>query len=464
MSFFDKLKSLGLFQPQGQGQQPQQNPYGLDPAMMRQAQMQSLGSIGSQIMALSQQMTPDQRARMMANADFSGGMQRNLYNAAQMKLMGDAGRRKEEEQAKAQQAQARIAEMIRQMPDGQTKKAAMFFLEAGDLAKAGEVIFTQKRQYNAATGGYDTVDAFGAPVGVAAPVAPGTPLSGGVDTIQTAPLPVMQPPGANQSVPIPAPDAGTSVMPSQPVDQVTTNWRRLTGDPTLTPQEARMIMEAAAAAGNTDAGLKVYRDIQKQKLDASTKDEDQATTALNQDRGAAEKIKSDFDASVKEKVKVVEAAQIAENIALDPSRSPAEKLTVLYRFITTLDPAGSVREGDTDLAQGLQSVLGRVAGYMETAASGGLITDQQMYDIVRAMGRLGTDARSRIEAKKIEALGLSESRKVPRDFVFGQMPRGPAMYPQPPIGYRVPVEARPSSGRVDLPPMPAPRLLRVEED
>jgi hypothetical protein len=144
MSFFDTLKNLGLFQPQGgqgQPQQPQQNPYGLDPAMMRQAQMQSLGNIGGQIMALSQQMTPAQRASMMSRADWTGGMQNNLYNAAQMKLMGDAGRRKEQESERMQAAQMQLGEALKGMPDSQEKRAALFFIQAGDLNKAAELVY-----------------------------------------------------------------------------------------------------------------------------------------------------------------------------------------------------------------------------------------------------------------------------------------------------------------------------------
>jgi hypothetical protein len=90
MSFFDTLKNLGLWQPQQGAEQP--NPYGLDPAVMSQARMSALGNIGGQLLAMSQQMTPDQRARMMANADWTGGYQGNVMDAAKMQMLGQRRR------------------------------------------------------------------------------------------------------------------------------------------------------------------------------------------------------------------------------------------------------------------------------------------------------------------------------------------------------------------------------------
>ena len=146
MSFLDTLKSLGLWQ-QGQPQ-PQQNPYGLDPQMMQQARMQALGNIGGQILAMSQQMTPDQRARMMGQADWTGGYQNSLYNAAQMKLMGDAQRRKAAESERDQAAREWLMQKIAGMPDGRTKQNAMIYVQLGDLAKAAEQITAGAPQPN----------------------------------------------------------------------------------------------------------------------------------------------------------------------------------------------------------------------------------------------------------------------------------------------------------------------------
>lgn len=140
MSFLDTLKSLGLWQGQGQPQQMQANSYGLDQAAMRQAGLAALGNIGGQIMALSQQMTPDQRARMMAGADWTGGLQGNLYNAAQMKLMGDANARKQQEADATQQARVWLAEKIKGMPAGPKRDGAMVYYQMGDLNRAAQLI------------------------------------------------------------------------------------------------------------------------------------------------------------------------------------------------------------------------------------------------------------------------------------------------------------------------------------
>lgn len=133
MSFLDTLKNLGLWQPQ-QAEQP--NPYGLDPAIMQQARMSALGNIGGQLLAMSQQMTPDQRARMMANADWTGGYQGNLMNAAQMQLMGDSRRRKTEEDERGRAAREWLTQKIAGLPDGKQKQNAMIYLQLGDLQNA----------------------------------------------------------------------------------------------------------------------------------------------------------------------------------------------------------------------------------------------------------------------------------------------------------------------------------------
>jgi hypothetical protein len=146
MSFLDTLKNLGLWQqPQAQ-QQP--NPYGLSPEMVKQARMQALGNIGGQIMAMSAQMTPDQRARMMGQADWTGGMQSNLYNAAQMQLMGDAQRRKAAESERDRQAQAFVMQQINSMPNGPLKQKALIYAQLGDYAKAAEQLTPEVQKPN----------------------------------------------------------------------------------------------------------------------------------------------------------------------------------------------------------------------------------------------------------------------------------------------------------------------------
>lgn len=139
MSFFDTLKSMGLLnQQQGGGDQP--NPYGLDPAMMRQARMDALGNIGGQLMAISQQMTPDQRARLMANADWSGGYQNNLYNAAQMQLMGNAAKQKQAQSEQDAKAREYILGIIKQNPNDPRAKKAAIYAQLNDWGSAAKTL------------------------------------------------------------------------------------------------------------------------------------------------------------------------------------------------------------------------------------------------------------------------------------------------------------------------------------
>lgn len=138
MSFFDTLKSLQLFQGGGSVAQPG---YGLDPALARQAALSTIGNISGNLLALGQQMTPADRSRMIAGMDWTGDAQNNIYNAAQMQLMAGAQKRKSEEQARMEEARATLAQNIAQLPEGRERNAAMFFLEAGDMNKAAEIIF-----------------------------------------------------------------------------------------------------------------------------------------------------------------------------------------------------------------------------------------------------------------------------------------------------------------------------------
>jgi hypothetical protein len=139
MSFFDTLKQYGLW-PQQQGGQGQANPYGLDEGMMRQARMQSLSNLGSQIMAASVQQTPRQRADLMAGFDPTGGYQQNLYNAAQMKLLGDKQREAREGDERDRAAKAWMQQKIASMPDSLQKRNAMIYLQLGDVQKAAEML------------------------------------------------------------------------------------------------------------------------------------------------------------------------------------------------------------------------------------------------------------------------------------------------------------------------------------
>jgi hypothetical protein len=118
--------------------------------------------------------------------------------------------------------------------------------------------------------------------------------------------------------------------------------------------------------------------------------------------------------------------------------SGADKLLVLYRYVTTLDPAGSVREGDTDLAQQILSIQQQISAWYNVATNGGPVSDEAVLALAKTMGRLGTDARGSIERRRLETLGLADARRVPDGMVFGPTPRGGrGQYPEKPIGYSI---------------------------
>lgn len=436
MSFLDTLKSLGLWQQPQQGQ-PQQNPYGLDPEMVKQARMQALGNIGGQILAMSQQMTPDQRARMMAGADWTGGLQTNLYNAAQMKLMGDAAQRRQTETQRAEEARASIAEMIKKTPPGRVRDAAYYFFQAGDYGKAGELLFKQERRFNPYTAGYEVVDAFGSPINASATASP-QPGAGVPQQTAVAVPPASGGAPAPGPSPIPTPTS-TELVPGAggEVDATTQRWRALTRDPSLTPAEVQQMVMAAAAKGDPNAAMEVYRDLKKQRIEQSNTDETQTQTALNNTRNAAEKLRSDFDTSIKGYQTIITAAERGEQIASDPKMSPADKLAVLYEYIKTLDPLGAVRDSDVELAQSIQPAIGRLEQLYKSWTEGGTISNAAIQDIARTMGRLGTDARGRMGRKEIEVRRIAEARQVSPDMVFGKPQRG-RQGPPAPIGSRIP--------------------------
>jgi hypothetical protein len=139
MAFLDTLKQFGLW-PQQQGPSQQDNPYGLDEGMMRQARMQSLSNLGSQIMAASVRQTPAQRADLMAGFDMSGGYQDNLLSSAQMKIMGDKMRDAREEDQRDKAAKVWLEQKIGSMPDSMQKRNAMIYLQLGDVQKAAEML------------------------------------------------------------------------------------------------------------------------------------------------------------------------------------------------------------------------------------------------------------------------------------------------------------------------------------
>jgi hypothetical protein len=433
MSFFDTLKQFGLWPQQGgQGGQPQANPYGLDDGQMRQARMQSLSNLGSQIMAASVQQTPRQRADLMSGFDMSGGYQDNLYNAAQQKLMSAKMRAAQKEEDQAEKIRISLANRLKSLPPGQLRDAAMWFYESGDYAKAGEILFKRERVFDPMTGQDILVDAFQTPIG-APPLAAGggspVPASGG-GSVMPAPGGAPAPTG---QLSVPAAAGGVPAMPAiqEPVDQLTINYRALTKDPSLTPQEARVLAGQGSKKGMWDA----YQQILSQRQTAENAGRTADQTSLSNNRTAADALTDDFAATTKSYNTIIGAGQRAVQVAMDPSLGPAAKLTTLYQFMKALDPDGAVREGDVQMAQQMQAIKDQWLQWAEAQIrGGGPISQNMINDMAREMARLANDAKGRKEQKRIETVGIGRGRQIP-DAMFDPTLGSENQNMPVPIGY-----------------------------
>lgn len=445
MSFFDTLKSAGLWPQQGQGQ-PQDNPYGLDPAMMRQARMASLGNIGAQILAASMKQTAGQRANVMSNADWTGGYQQNLSNAAQMQGMAEKRQQDQVEQEQIQAAKKNIAGMIKQTPPGRLRDAAMFFFQTGDYAKAGELLWTQKQQFDPMSGQMISVDALGGSAGGASPAAGVPGLTGGSASAPS--------PGGSVASNIPPPASDGTV------DRLTRNWRQLMQDPTLTPIEVRVIASQGSQKGAYDKYAEIVKNRQTQaNTDTSTaaaaKSAEQ--TGLNQDRSAAEGLTKDFDAATKSYDTIIQngqlAAQVAGQLQSVGKISAADKLATLYQFMKTLDPEGAVRDGDVAMAQSIQSYLAQWGTTISSAVNGGgNISDDVFLEMARSMARMANEASGRKETRRVQMIRMADGRQIPRDMVVAPPLTRAANMPPKPIGMNIPRNAAADDRPLPLPP------------
>jgi hypothetical protein len=398
MSFFDTLKNLGLWQPQQGADQP--NPYGLDPAVMSQARMSALGNIGGQLLAMSQQMTPDQRARMMANADWTGGYQGSVMDAAKMQMLGQAQKDKALERERMENARRMIADRIKGVQPGPARDAAMYFFEAGDLSKAGEILFTRNRVFDGNTGQDIMVDYFNNPIGTAQP---GTPAPAGAAGGGGAAAPASAPaPGPS---PIPAPDS-TGVVAEAPADALTNTWRRILRDPALTPTEAQIV----AAQGSKKGALDKYAEIVKSRRDAADKDR-----IANKDQAdIANAIVDDRRAQIEEPAKVVQFAQSIEDTLSSGSPTAMRALATQVLFAKVLDPGSAFMTGEADLQQKAASWTQRATQYLQGTTEGTPLPRElvlEMRDIARQLGKRALQKMDTIDEQtktRAGAFGISD--------------------------------------------------------
>lgn len=454
MAFFDTLRTMGLMQ-QSSAPSQQDNPYGLTDQDMQAARMGALGQTGMQLLAAGMAMPSAQRAQILAGMNPAGAMQSNILNTAQMRLAQRRLSREDEQYAREQADQQRkdqalkaVTDQIKKLPGGQVRDAAMYFLQAGDLSKAGEIAFSQKSQFDPMTGGQVRVDYFGNPIGQPSPgSAPPAPSAPGPQAIP-APMSTGVPGAPQPSSVAELTDGwekitGDRNLPpefgGQQVDQLTVNWRRLTGDANLTPQEAQIVSRVAGEAGNATAGIKYLQDMRKAQMDQRNTARDDQQQSLQNNRGAAENLQKDFAASTKTYQTVVDAAQRVTELVASGDLSGADKQAVLYDFVKSLDPLGAVRDGDVQMAQQIAGLQERMAAYAETLQKGGAIDSNVALQIAKTMANLGNMAQSKINQKKAQYTQLAQARRVPVDMVFGTQAapnmQGP---PQPPIGFNLP--------------------------
>lgn len=438
MSFLDTLKSLGLWQGAPGGQQP----YGMDPALVQQARMASLGNIGSQLLAASIKQTAGSRANVLANADWTGGYQGNLYNAMQMQQAAQQQKQAQIELQRKEEARKMIADRIKAAPPGRLRDAAMYFFQAGDLGKAGELLFSQSTRFNAATGEYENVDAMGNPIDGPVTSSGGVPLPSSGSSKKGGKMK-----GVAPVPPAAGGDAG--------VDQLTANWRRLTGDPELTPQEAQQIAIEAGTKNDPAAGLTLYREIRKQRQADANAQAGQDQTALQNNRSAAQQLTSDYAAGTKSYDTIIQNGQLAAHVAgqlqATGKISAADKLATLYQFMKTLDPEGAVRDGDVAMAQSIQSYLSQWGQTISSAINGGgNISDAVFLEMARSMARMANEAAGRKETRRLQMIRTADGRQIPREMVAPS--DGSRMQNMPYIGSGIPQEVpSPGAAQVKLP-------------
>lgn len=399
MSFFDTLKQFGLW-PQQQGG-VQDNPYGLDEAMMRQARMQSLSNLGSQIMAASVRQTPQQRAELMAGFDPTGGYQDNLMNAAQMKLMSAKMRAAQREEDDTEKMRVSLANRLKALPPGQLRDAAMWFYESGDYAKAGELLFKREKVFDPMTGGTVTVDAFGAPVGG---------YSGGSGGGSPVPTSGGSPASTLPSSVTAAAAGDVPAMPpaEQPVDQMTLNWRRLLNDPTLTPTEVRMI----AAQGSQKGAYDTYAEIVKNRQDVA----DKKRIATKDQADMANAVLDDRRTEMELPQRVVDFAQSIDDTLASGDATGMRALATQVLFSKVLDPGSAFMTGEADLQQTAASWRQRMANWWNNAGGeqGAPIPPElvkEMQAIARQLGKRALAKLERIDKSaktRAGAVGLTD--------------------------------------------------------
>ena len=414
MSFFDTLKQFGLWPQQGgQGGQPQANPYGLDDGQMRQARMQSLSNLGSQIMAASVQQTPRQRADLMSGFDMSGGYQDNLYNAAQQKLMSAKMRAAQKEEDQAEKIRISLANRLKSLPPGQLRDAAMWFYESGDYAKAGEILFKRDKVFNPYTMQDEYRDAFGDPVGGGYSPAAG-PATAVPAAASSQPASVAVPAAANGGAPALPPVTGGASS-----NQVTNTYRRIFQDPSLTDQEAIVI---AGQGTSKEAIFKAYQEVLKQRQEMANKDEDQARIATKDQSEMANSVLDDRRSEMELPQRVVDFAQSIDDVLSTGNPKSMRALATQVLFAKVLDPGSAFMTGEADLQQSAASWSQRVGRFLDSTTEGTPLPEKLVLEMQAIARQLGRRALTKLERIDRQSSTRAKASNLTDDMLGGQFP------------------------------------------
>lgn len=140
MNYFDSLKAMfgGTYDPQQMNEM-----YGVPQGMVDQARSSQLLQAGMGMIAAGQQLTPAQRAQAMQSIGSSAGtFDKNIYNAAQSRLMSERNKLARDKDSREQQAMAQLLETIKGLPDDDPRKQrSAVYLQMGDTSKAVESLY-----------------------------------------------------------------------------------------------------------------------------------------------------------------------------------------------------------------------------------------------------------------------------------------------------------------------------------
>jgi hypothetical protein len=119
---------------------------------------------------------------------------------------------------------------------------------------------------------------------------------------------------------------------------------------------------------------------------------------------------------------VIDVATSVSDIDVDKA-SGTELMRVMYSYAKTLDPMGSVREGDTALINQAGSLVDRINKNIAQLQEGGPIARSQAKEIIRDIQKMGQQSEIKRERLRRQAEKAAIARGIPkekaREMIFG---------------------------------------------